>query len=86
MLQGAGADGMSKVVNNFFAEYPSVSKRQTELKIAEIAVKEKREDDTRQVMCVNYKQLFYIEISTYLLSCLLFLKRCGTCDPNSSIF
>lgn len=40
---------MSKVVNEFTNNHPEISKRQTELKVFEVAVKEKQQDDTKQV-------------------------------------
>lgn len=49
MLKRAGPDGMSKVVNEFTNNHPEISKRQTELKVFEVAVKEKQQDDTKQV-------------------------------------
>jgi hypothetical protein len=49
MLKRAGPDGMSKVVNEFTTNHPEISKRQTELKVFEVAVKEKQHDDTKQV-------------------------------------
>ena len=49
MLKRAGPDGMSKVVNEFTNNHPEISKRQTELKVFEVAVKEKQHDDTKQV-------------------------------------
>ena len=53
MLKRAGPDGMSKVVNEFTANHPEISKRQTELKVFEVAVKEKQAEDTKQVRCVK---------------------------------
>lgn len=50
MLKRAGPDGMSKVVNEFTTNHPEISKRQTELKVFEVAVKEKQHDDTKQVI------------------------------------
>ena len=44
---------MSKVVNEFTANHPEISKRQTELKVFEVAVKEKQAEDTKQVRCVK---------------------------------
>lgn len=49
MLKRAGPDGMSKVVNEFTTNHPEISKRQTEPKVFEVAVKEKQHDDTKQV-------------------------------------
>lgn len=49
MLVDAGADGMVKVIDKFLEGYPDIPKRQVELKINEIAVKEKRDGDIRIV-------------------------------------
>jgi hypothetical protein len=53
MLKRAGPDGMSKVVNEFTNNHPEISKRQTELKVFEVAVKEKQQDDTKQVKGIS---------------------------------
>ena len=63
MLKRAGPDGMSKVVNEFTTNHPEISKRQTELKVFEVAVKMKQGDDTKQVMSTT----------TFLPLCLFFL-------------
>ena len=63
MLKRAGPDGMSKVVNEFTANHPEISKRQTELKVFEVAVKEKQADDTKQVcsrICCPFKLFYFI--------------------------
>jgi len=51
MLVRGGADGVTKIVSEFHGRYAKdgVSKRQTEMKINEIAIKEKREEDARPV-------------------------------------
>jgi hypothetical protein len=65
MLKKAGPDGMSKVVNEFVANHPEVSKRQTELKIFEVAVKERQEDDTKQIWHIRteFEQFLHMENS-----------------------
>ena len=45
----SGPDGMAKVIATFTQDHPSCSKRQVEIKISEIAVKEKRPGDTAKV-------------------------------------
>jgi len=45
IVSSAGSDGINKVVNTFMAMQGNVSKRQIEIKINEIAVKEKRPED-----------------------------------------
>jgi len=49
LLVHSGADGICKVVSRFQEVHPHISKRQLELKIAEISVKEKHESDTLKV-------------------------------------
>lgn len=49
LLNDAGPDGISKVVDKFVANHPSIAKRQIEMKINEIAIKEKRSNDTKLV-------------------------------------
>ena len=56
----AGYDGINKVVNQFVTKYPNVSKRQTELKIAEIAIKEKREEDKGKVWHIRPQYAHYL--------------------------
>lgn len=45
LIQGAGQDGINKLVTTFLSTHPNVSKRQAEIKINEVAVKEKRAED-----------------------------------------
>jgi len=51
MVVRAGADGVTKIVAEFHGKYAKdgVSKRQIEMKINEIAVKERREEDARPI-------------------------------------
>ena len=62
MLVKAGYDGINKVVNQFVTKYPTVSKRQTELKIAEIAIKEKREEDKGKVWHIRPQYAHYLNM------------------------
>jgi hypothetical protein len=45
LVQTAGQDGINKLVASFLVNHPGVSKRQAEIKINEVAVKEKRPED-----------------------------------------
>jgi hypothetical protein len=49
LIAKAGMDGIQKVVIPFVAAHPSLAKRQVEMKISEIAIKERRHPDTRLV-------------------------------------
>jgi hypothetical protein len=48
-LKAAGPDGINKVVDKFVLRHPLIARRQVEMKIWEVSVKEKRDDDTKQV-------------------------------------
>jgi hypothetical protein len=45
LVQTAGQDGINKLVTSFLVNHPGVSKRQAEIKINEVAIKEKRPED-----------------------------------------
>ena len=45
IIHNAGQDGINKLVTTFLATHEGVSKRQAEIKINELAVKEKRPED-----------------------------------------
>ncbi|KAJ1428851.1 hypothetical protein B484DRAFT_65129 [Ochromonadaceae sp. CCMP2298] len=45
VVAAAGSDGINKLVETFRTKHEGVSKRQAEIKVNEVAVKEKRPDD-----------------------------------------
>lgn len=47
MIVEAGGDGIIKIVERFIEEHPEVPKRQIEIKINEMAYKEKRANDSK---------------------------------------
>lgn len=49
------------MIDRFIAKNPQIAKRQVEIKINEIAVKEKRSEDTKQVWHVKDEYLHYLE-------------------------
>jgi len=49
LVKEAGPDGVNKVIEKFVTNHPFAPKRQVEIKINEIAVKEKRTNDTKLV-------------------------------------
>lgn len=51
LLKAAGTDGKEKILNAFYANHPHIPKRQVELKIGEIAIKEKRPDGWCKNIC-----------------------------------
>ncbi len=62
LLTEAGPDGISKVVDRFVELHSTFSKRQVELKINELAVKEKQQSDACKVWHIRP------EFQTYLNS------------------
>ena len=65
MLRKAGPDGVNKVVNEFTALHPELSKRQTEIKIAEIALKVKTPEDVKQVWHIRPEFQHYLSMETF---------------------
>eukprot|EP01041_Mallomonas_annulata_P005791 gene5791-11693_t len=63
MIVKAGTDGINKIITQFVAAYPSMSKRQIEKKVSEIAVKERRGSDTAKVwhMLPEFEHYLYLE-------------------------
>lgn len=49
-MKAAGPDGIGKIINAFYANHPHIPKRQVELKINEMAVKEKRPAITDKII------------------------------------
>ena len=49
MIAEAGADGIQKLITTLTEKYPNISKRQAELKILELGVKEKRAEDSKSI-------------------------------------
>ncbi len=63
ILIAAGYDGMQKVVDEFISTRPHLSKRSIERKIIEIAIKEKRGNDTGKVnIKKNHYYYYYLFI------------------------
>lgn len=54
LLIAAGSDGVIKVIEKFIHNHPLFAKRQIEMKISEIAVKEKRPEDATKVTTVSF--------------------------------
>lgn len=61
----AGYDGITKVVAQFVAKYPTMSKRQIELKIGELAVKEKHEEDKGKVWHIRPQFAHYLQLENF---------------------
>jgi hypothetical protein len=68
MLVKAGYDGITKVVTQFVAKYPHISKRQTELKIGELAVKEKQDDDKGKVWHIRPQFAQFLDMENFVES------------------
>ena len=62
------SDGLHKCVSKFMLKYPEFTKRQVELKINEIAVKEKKANDTRQVWHIKSEYQHYLTRGTTSVS------------------
>jgi hypothetical protein len=62
MLVASGADGINKVVDKFIERFPNYSKRQVEIKINELALKEKRNDDSVKVWHIKPEFEFYLHL------------------------
>lgn len=62
MLVASGPDGIHKVVDKFLEKFPQYSKRQVEIKINDLAVKEKRETDHLKVWHIKPEFEFYLHL------------------------
>ena len=58
------SDGVLKCVGRFMIKYPEFAKRQVELKINEIAVKEKRANDAKQIWHIKNEYQHYLTMDT----------------------
>jgi hypothetical protein len=67
-VKDAGPDGISKVVEKFVVNHPSMAKRQVELKIQEIAVKEKRATDSKLVCLLELLVVIQVKLKIYVLN------------------
>jgi hypothetical protein len=65
LLKSSGNDGINKVIAQFLTNHPSYAKRQIEMKINEVAVKEKRGDDRLQVWHINPEFQQYLEMENF---------------------
>lgn len=61
MLKAAGPEGIAKVINSFVTAHPLFSKRQVEIKINELAVKEKRPEDQYKVWHIKDEFAHFLE-------------------------
>jgi len=60
LLVSSGAMGISSVVSQFIAKHPTISKRQVEMKIAEVAIKEKHEGDNTKVWHIRPAHVYLL--------------------------
>ena len=65
MIKEAGPDGVSKVVEKFVGNHPNFAKRQVELKISEIAIKEKRTNDSKLVWYILPQYEHFLEMENF---------------------
>jgi hypothetical protein len=61
-LIDSGADGMSKVVDKFLENHPEIPKRQIEIKVNEVAVKEKRDGNSKIVWHIKPEFQQYLQV------------------------
>lgn len=61
IIQKAGSEGMARVVEEFVTKYPTISKRQTELKISEVGVKERRQSNATKQWYVRAEFLHHLK-------------------------
>ena len=66
LLDAAGADGIAKVVDKFLALHPTYAKRQIELKIYELATKEKPSDSSKVVWQIKPEYAKYLKMENFL--------------------
>lgn len=59
LIAEAGADGIQKITLPFTEKYPNISKRQCEMKISELAIKEKRGDDSKSIWHLRPEFSYY---------------------------
>merc|ERR1712196_333515 len=59
LIAEAGADGIQKITLPFTEKYPNISKRQCEMKISEVAIKEKRGDDSKSLWHLRPEFSYY---------------------------
>lgn len=62
LVQAAGPNAQPSIVLPFISKYPQVSRRQVEMKISEMAVKEKRECDPTKLWRVKDEYEYYLKI------------------------
>lgn len=65
LLKASGPDGMNKVVDKFVVRHPLIARRQVELKIGDISVKEKRADDTKQIWHIKEEYQKYLTMENF---------------------
>ena len=64
IIQSAGQDGINKLVTTFLSSHENVSKRQAEIKINELAVKEKRPEDKYIIWHIRPEFERYLHMSS----------------------
>jgi hypothetical protein len=63
LIQSSGTDGINKIVTTFLSTHEGVSKRQIEIKINDLAVKEKRPEDKYVVWHIRAECEKYLHMS-----------------------
>jgi hypothetical protein len=65
LVAESGAEGVSKITEKFIVDHPGLAKRQIDIKINEVAVKEKRDGDSRPVWYINPEWEEYLELENF---------------------
>jgi outer membrane biosynthesis protein TonB len=60
IIAKAGQDGLGRIVEEYMNRFPGTSKRQTELKVQEIAIKEKRDNEAYKKWNIRPSFEFYL--------------------------
>lgn len=67
LLVASGPDGINKVIDRFIERFSDYSKRQVEIKINEVATKEKREEDNIKVWHIRPEFEYYLHMEDHPL-------------------
>eukprot|EP01038_Epipyxis_sp_PR26KG_P008238 gene8238-11148_t len=84
LLVGAGQDGVTKVVAALILNHPNISKRQAEITIDKLAVKEKRAEDAYKVWHVKPEYEKFLRMENYDKSISAVMEDSNTAAATSS--
>ena len=64
-MKSSGPDGINRVVDKFVLKHPSIARRQIEIRINDISIKEKRADDVKQVWHIKDDYAKYLTMENF---------------------